>query len=467
MNSSTFETTAAVIDAVRLEVRVAHSDADRAQAMAALKHEHLLGSAKTAGDCLWQLVFEGEQLCAVILWCACAFRLKARDAWIGWDDVTRAQRLKLIVQNRRFLVLEAARRPNLASQCLGAAMRILPDQWQQAHGYRPLLAESFSDPQTHAGTTYKVTNWLPLGHTAGFSQKRPPQGDEHKTEFYVRNEVPKRLWVKELARDARAKLCARELAPEHRDARTSGAGGRSPLKVPDLQSLRAAFRDVPDPRHPKGRRHPHSAMLSLIALGLLQGARNAKDIWRKVAPLNQAQRAAIGLTVREKTPARRLKMPAYDALNDLLGVIDPKALSSTLSGWLSQRHGSLPRSLALDGKDIHATLGCIITLCEQRSGAPVAMISASGKKQDSEQSVSQELLRDEQVNLTGAIVTADALHTQSKTAQIIVERGGDYILPLKGNQPSVREAAKKQLQGAPFFASEKSPPRTGGSKSAR
>jgi hypothetical protein len=144
-------------------------------------------------------------------------------------------------------------------------------------------------------------------------------------------------------------------------------------------------------------------------------------------------------------------MPGYDALNDLLNVIDPKAMSSTLSGWLGQRNGSLPRSLAVDGKDIHATLGCIITLCEQRSGAPAAMTAASGRKQDSELTVTQALLEDPQVNLTSTIVTADALHTQDKTAQIIVERGGDYILPLKGNQPSIRDAAKEQLKGAPLF----------------
>jgi hypothetical protein len=44
---------------------------------------------------------------------------------VGWDAVTRSQRLKLVVQLRRFLVLEATRRPNLASQCLGAGLRAL------------------------------------------------------------------------------------------------------------------------------------------------------------------------------------------------------------------------------------------------------------------------------------------------------------------------------------------------------
>ena len=58
-------------------------------------------------------------------------------------------------------------------------------------------------------------------------------------------------------------------------------------------------------------------MLGLIALGLLMGARDVLDIWRKVACLSQSQRDAIGLRVRDKQSGR-LKMPGYDALNDLL-----------------------------------------------------------------------------------------------------------------------------------------------------
>ena len=64
-----------------------------------------------------------------MVWCAAAWHLKDRDEAVGWDAVTRWERLKLVVQLRRFLVLEEARRPNLASQCLGAGMRELVEQW--------------------------------------------------------------------------------------------------------------------------------------------------------------------------------------------------------------------------------------------------------------------------------------------------------------------------------------------------
>ena len=57
--------------------------------------------------------------------------LKDRDEWIGWTAQQRAERLGLVVQNRRFLVLAETRMPNLASRAMGLALRNLPEQWQE------------------------------------------------------------------------------------------------------------------------------------------------------------------------------------------------------------------------------------------------------------------------------------------------------------------------------------------------
>jgi Domain of unknown function (DUF4338) len=136
---------------------VAHSAAQWRQAKAALGREHGLGAGRQAGDQLCQLVREEG---------------------------------KLVVPLRRFLVLEATRRPNPASQCPGAGLRELAGQWECHHGDRPLLAESFSDPESHAGTVYKATNWVQAGLTKGYSQ-------DH-TDYYIPNDRPKKLWLKEL-----------------------------------------------------------------------------------------------------------------------------------------------------------------------------------------------------------------------------------------------------------------------------
>lgn len=426
-----------------LEIKVAHSAQDWRRAKEALGREHGLGAGSEAGDRLCQLVMEDGKLAAVLVWCAAAWHLKDRDEIVGWDAVTRSERLKLVVQLRRFLVLEEARRPNLASRCLGAGLRVVADQWESEHGYRPLLAESFSDPESHAGTIYKATNWMRAGTTKGFSQ-------DH-TDYYVPNGRPKRLWLKELVSKACVLMCARELPESSRGAIVGRGGARSPLRNDGLKSLRDAFLEVPDPRNPKSRRHPFSAMLGLIALGLLMGARDVLDIWRKVACLSQSQREAIGLRVRDKQSGR-MKMPGYDALNDLLAAVDPNAYARALTAWLQANTGVLPRSLALDGKSVgNGRCGMIITLCRHEDGRPVAMIPATGKKEDCEVSEARALLADPQVELVNALITADPLHNKEATARVILEKGGDYLLGTKENTPRRLKGATRALEGSPLL----------------
>jgi len=73
---------------------------------------------------------------------------------------------------RRFLVLGKTRMPNLASKSLALAIKALPEQWEQAHGYKPLLAETFSDIEQYEGTCYKISNWIACGQTKGFERHR-------------------------------------------------------------------------------------------------------------------------------------------------------------------------------------------------------------------------------------------------------------------------------------------------------
>ena len=87
---------------------------------------------------------------------------------MGWTAQQGAERLGLTVQNRCFLVLGKERMPNLTSRSLGLALRALPQHWQAAHGYRPLMAETLTDIEQFEGTSYKATNWKPLGLTKGF-----------------------------------------------------------------------------------------------------------------------------------------------------------------------------------------------------------------------------------------------------------------------------------------------------------
>lgn len=432
-----------------LRIKVAETSADWELAHQLLDEEHSLGAGREAGDRLCQFILEDGQIAAVLIWCAAAWHLKGRDDAIGWDPVTRSHRLKLVIQLRRFLIPDQARRPNLASQTLGLALRSLTSQWHAAHGYEPLLAESFSDPESHAGTVYKVTNWKLAGDTKGFSQVRPT---DTTTDYYIPNGRPKKLWLYPLHPRAYSLMCAPELPLRSQKADTGPGGERSPLKVPALISLRQAFLEVPDPRRPQSRRHPLSALLTLIALGLLMGGRDMKSIHKKVGPLSQSHREAIGLRVREKNGSGRLKMPGYDALNDILNSIDPDAYASALTRWLQHHQGTLPQSLALDGKSIgNGKCGMIVTLCRHEDGRPVAMRAATGKKEDSEVSEARTLLESDDVILANKTVSFDPLHNKAPTLRGVVEKGGDYLVGTKDNTSERVKVCRGALHQQPPF----------------
>ena len=82
---------------------------------------HYLKGGRSAGDTLRYVAELDGQWVALLTWGAAAYKLKHREAWIGWGIGLRKARLKLVVQNRRFcLLLKPGARPNLASQVMGA-----------------------------------------------------------------------------------------------------------------------------------------------------------------------------------------------------------------------------------------------------------------------------------------------------------------------------------------------------------
>jgi len=211
---------------------------------------------------------------------------------------------------------------------------------------------------------------------------------------------------------------------------------------------------VPDPRRAQGKRYPLAPTLAVVALGLLAGKVDLAEIQRFGTRLSQLQRKVLGFWPKKGT--RFYPAPTYTVLRDLLIALDLNALADVLTRWLQAQAGRLPASLALDGKTIRDHLGCIVSLVEHEDGVPVALIAAPNKGH--ELPAAQKLLRSEAVNLLDCVVTADPLHCQKETAQLITqEKGGDYVLGVKDNQPTVRQNAQKKLAGATPLLSRPSP----------
>jgi len=104
-----------------------------------------------------------------------SWALKARDGYIGWSEAARRSNLKHVVGNDRFLILPSVKVANLASHVLALALSRLAEDWQQRYNYRPVLVETFVDPDRFKGTCYKAANWKYIGDSAGRRDGRPKQ----------------------------------------------------------------------------------------------------------------------------------------------------------------------------------------------------------------------------------------------------------------------------------------------------
>jgi len=115
-----------------------------------------------------------------------ALQLADREEWIGWNVEQRRENLHAVVCLSRFLIRPGITCRNLGSRVLGLSMSVLPKDFEQRYGYRPLLVESFVDMSQHLGTCYKAANWIRIGYTQGRGrQDRLREGNETKKEIYV------------------------------------------------------------------------------------------------------------------------------------------------------------------------------------------------------------------------------------------------------------------------------------------
>lgn len=198
-----------LIPLVGLEVRDPQADLDQVVVRPIAREErlgwrlfmaryHYLGYRAPIGEHLWYAAFLDEELVALLGWAAAALHAPLRERHIGWDEPTKRQRLHLVVNNVRFLVLPWVRVHNLASKVLALTLRRLSADWEHAYGHPVHLAETFVDTARFRGTCYQAANWRYLGQTAG----RRKQGNA-----YLRTGTPKALYVFALHSQARQRLC--------------------------------------------------------------------------------------------------------------------------------------------------------------------------------------------------------------------------------------------------------------------
>ena len=131
---------------------------------------HYLGHAVPFGAHLRYLAYSSRPertVVGCVQFSSPAWRMAARDAWVGWDEPARQRNLQRIVSNSRFLILPWVRIKNLASVVLSLAVRRVRLDWPRRYGVPVLLVETLVDQSRYRGDCYRAANWICLGQTSG------------------------------------------------------------------------------------------------------------------------------------------------------------------------------------------------------------------------------------------------------------------------------------------------------------
>lgn len=204
-------------------------------------------------------------------------------------------------------------------------------------------------------------------------------------------------------------------------------------------SLVEQLATVADPRSPRGRRHPLTAILSLTVVATLAGSKSLEAIAQFGRDHGKTLAHALGFT-RGKTPNK-------SCLSKLFRRLDSEALEEVLAGWIQSRirhHGW--DAIALDGKTARRSAeGEVPGVHLLTAYVPAAAAVLRQMRVDAKTNEHKAALRLLGVlPLQGKVVTGDAMFTHRDVAQKIRDGGGDYVLMVKGNQPEL----KAQIQAA-------------------
>ncbi len=202
----------------------------------------------------------------------------------------------------------------------------------------------------------------------------------------------------------------------------------------------AVFAEVPDPRTGNAKRHDLLEVLTIALTASVCGAESCSDFADFAADREGLFREFLRL---------ENGIPSHDTFSRVFRLLDPEAFSRCFGRFVEELGAAGEGVLAIDGK----TLRCSFDRAARRS--PLAVVSAFASASrcvigqeafrcgdgDSEILAARALLRC--LDLNGRLVTADAIHCQNETAEVILDGGGDYLLRLKANRPALHDAVSR------------------------
>jgi hypothetical protein len=207
-------------------------------------------------------------------------------------------------------------------------------------------------------------------------------------------------------------------------------------------SLMEALEQVPDPRDPRGRRHPLAAVLGLAAVAVLAGCKSLEAVAQFGRDRGKALAHALGF--------RRAKTPAKSTLSEVFRAIDADALEAVLATWADGRRRAGWGEVAIDGKVLKGSAdgevpgAHLLAAFAPAAGAVLAQVRVGATTNEHKAALRLLGLLPP---LRGAVVTADAMFTHRDFCEAVLAGGGDYLLPAADNQPTLRADLAAAFEG--------------------
>jgi predicted transposase YbfD/YdcC len=213
-------------------------------------------------------------------------------------------------------------------------------------------------------------------------------------------------------------------------------------------SLIAIFRDLPDPRIDRRKRHLLEDVITIAILAVISGA----DHWTEIEDYGRSKRAWLE-TFLELPHG----IPSHDTFGRVFAHLDPKAFREGFARWVEAlRARILPaggdQHVAIDGKSSRRTgspkadLGPLHMVSAWAVGHSLVLGQLATEKKSNEITAIPQLL--DLISVEGCVVTIDAMGCQHKIAKKIVDRGGDYVLAVKENQPELEQDVREFFEWA-------------------
>lgn len=212
-----------------------------------------------------------------------------------------------------------------------------------------------------------------------------------------------------------------------------------------LSEIAAYFESLEDPRSSINQRHPLVSVVVIALMGVLAGA-NGPTAIRKWAE------GKTELLSRSSLPLPN-GIPSKDVFRRVLMALKPEAFQACFAQWLNDLRGKSGCDqkgrdgkpvLAVDGKTLRGShdrrkkLGALHLVSVWMSDAGITLAQVATEEKSNEITAIPQLLK--LVDIEGAIITIDAMGTQTAIAEQVVDQHGDYVLQVKRNQSSTQDA---------------------------